>query len=36
MFKVQQDKNIYKKYLGQIDNCATVRTHPHLLEVPIH
>lgn len=33
MFKVQQDKNVYKKYLSQIETCASVRSHPHLFDV---
>lgn len=35
MFKVQQDKNVYKKYLTQIESCAAARSHPHLLDVVI-
>lgn len=35
MFKVQADKTIYKRYLDQISECASVRTYPHLLEVSI-
>lgn len=35
MFKVQQDKNVYKKYLDQIENCASARTHPHLFDVTL-
>jgi hypothetical protein len=33
MFKVQQDKNVYKNYLSQIETCASVRSHPHLFDV---
>lgn len=33
MFKVQQDKNVYKKYLSQIESCASARQHPELLDV---
>lgn len=33
MFKVQADKNIFRKYLENIETCATVRSYPHLLDV---
>ncbi len=35
MFKVQQDKVVFKKYLDQIDQCETVRCYPKLLDVQI-
>jgi len=33
MFKVQADKNVYKAFLDSVDQCETVRKHPHLLDV---
>lgn len=35
MFKVQQEKIIFKKYLDNIENCTTARAYPDLLNVPI-
>lgn len=35
MFKVQADKTVYKKYLDQVSECATVLRYPHLLDVSI-
>lgn len=33
MFKVQQEKIIFKKYLDNIENSSTVRSYPTLLHV---
>lgn len=33
MFKIQQEKNVYKKYLTQIEGCAAAMSYPHLLDV---
>jgi hypothetical protein len=33
MFKVQQDKITFKKYLDHVETCATVSAYPHLADV---
>lgn len=35
MFKVQQEKIIFKKYLDNVQNCTTARSYPTLLDVSI-
>ena len=33
MFKLQAEKNAYKKYIECLDECQTVQEHPHFIDV---